>query len=130
MLPEVGSSVYIQSYKHNGSLHRTWCKGFVLESDEDRYVAVTNKAWVIEGDGRTLMLWKDPWVPKVGETYYEPMIVQYKPIKKECKGYKDFKGKRVFKTEKEWYSGMTVSVMFPTACWTVGIAGPTPIRAG
>ena len=52
LLPEVGTEVYIQSYKHNGSLHRTWCKGFVLESDEDRYVAVTNKAWVIEGDGR------------------------------------------------------------------------------
>lgn len=52
LLPDVGTEVYIQSYKHNGSLHRTWCKGFVLESDEDRYVVVTNKAWVIEGDGR------------------------------------------------------------------------------
>ena len=47
-----GDSVYIQSFKHDGSLHRTWCKGFVLESDDDRFVAVTNKAWVIEGDGR------------------------------------------------------------------------------
>ena len=67
---------------------------------------------VIEGDGRTLMLWKDPWVPQVGEVYYEPMIVQYKPVKKECKCYEDFKGKRVFKTEKEcrdwckWQNGV------------------------
>jgi hypothetical protein len=67
---------------------------------------------VIEGDGRTLMLWKDPWVPQVGEVYYEPMMVQYKPVKKECKGYEDFKGKRVFKTEKEcrdwckWQNGV------------------------
>lgn len=45
LLPEIGTEVYIQSYKHNGSLHRTWCKGFVLESDENRFVAVTNKAW-------------------------------------------------------------------------------------
>ena len=52
LLPEIGTEVFIQSYKHNGSLHRTWCKGFVLESDENRFVAVTNKAWVIEGDGR------------------------------------------------------------------------------
>ena len=52
LLPEVGTEVYVQSFKHNGSLHRTWCKAFVLESSEDRYVAVTNKAWVIEGDGR------------------------------------------------------------------------------
>ena len=55
----------------------------------------------ISGGGRTLMLWKDPWVPKVGETYYEPMVVQYKPMKNECKGCEDFKGKIVFKTEKE-----------------------------
>lgn len=52
MHPEVGTSVYIQSYKHDGSLHRTWCQGYVLESDEDHVVAVTNRAWVIEADGR------------------------------------------------------------------------------
>ena len=42
MYPTVGSSVHIQSFKHDGSLHRTWCKGFVLEADEDRIVAVTD----------------------------------------------------------------------------------------
>lgn len=52
MKPEVASHVYIQSYKHDGSLHRTWSKGFVIESNEDRYVVVTNKTWVIEADGR------------------------------------------------------------------------------
>ncbi len=51
-LPEVGTEVFVQSYKHDGSLHRTWCKGFVLEANEDRFVVVTNKAWVIEADGR------------------------------------------------------------------------------
>jgi len=67
---------------------------------------------VIEGDGRTLMLWKDPWVPKAGEVYYEPMVVQYKPVKKECAGYEKFKDRRVFKTEKEcrewckWQNGV------------------------
>ena len=52
MLPETGSYVYIQSYKHDGSLHRTWCRGFVLEANEDYIVAVTDKTWVIEADGR------------------------------------------------------------------------------
>ena len=28
--------VYIQSYKHDGSLHRTWIKGFVIEVRTDR----------------------------------------------------------------------------------------------
>ena len=55
MIPETGSEVYIQSFKHDGSLHRTWCKGFVVEADEEHYVAVTNKAWVIEADGRRWM---------------------------------------------------------------------------
>lgn len=31
--------VYIQSYKHDGSLHRTWIKGFVIEVSKERIVA-------------------------------------------------------------------------------------------
>lgn len=45
-------SVYIQSYKHDGSLHRTWAKGFVIEANAQRIVAVTNKTLVSESDGR------------------------------------------------------------------------------
>lgn len=52
MYPEKGTYVYIQSFKHDGSLHRTWCRGFVLEADEKHIVAVTDRAWVIEADGR------------------------------------------------------------------------------
>lgn len=52
MIPKKGSKVYIQSFKHDGSLHRTWCKGYVIEADEKHVVAVTNRAWVIEADGR------------------------------------------------------------------------------
>ena len=44
--------VYIQSYKHDGSLHRTWAKGYVIEANERRIVAVTNKTLVSESDGR------------------------------------------------------------------------------
>ncbi|HCY06983.1 MAG: DUF402 domain-containing protein [Erysipelotrichaceae bacterium] len=52
MVPNVLDHVYIQSYKHDGSLHRTWSKGFVIETDKDKIVVVTNKTWVIESDGR------------------------------------------------------------------------------
>jgi len=44
--------VFIQSYKHDGSLHRTWAKGFVIESNALRIVAVTNHSTVTEADGR------------------------------------------------------------------------------
>ncbi len=44
--------VYIQSFKHDGSLHRTWAMGYVIESNEKRIVAVTNRTLVSESDGR------------------------------------------------------------------------------
>jgi len=53
MIPNVGEMVYIQSYKHNGSLHRTWSKGYVLKSTEELWVVVTHKTWVSEADGRS-----------------------------------------------------------------------------
>ena len=52
MLPEVGRSVYIQSFKHDGSLHRTWSVGYVVEANDKQIVVITNKTWVIEADGR------------------------------------------------------------------------------
>lgn len=52
MLPKVKENIYIQSFKHDGSLHRTWCQGFVIESNKKRIVAITDRAWVIESDGR------------------------------------------------------------------------------
>jgi len=52
MHPEINSEVYIQAYKHDGSLHRSWAMGDVLEADEEHYVIITNKSWVIEDNGR------------------------------------------------------------------------------
>ena len=51
MHPEVNSQVYIQAYKHDGSLHRTWSMGDVLEADDQHFVIVTNKSWVVEENG-------------------------------------------------------------------------------
>ncbi|MDH6367668.1 MULTISPECIES: DUF402 domain-containing protein [Breznakia] len=52
MLPKENEYVYIQSYKHDGSIHRTWSKAFVIESNKDRIVAITDRAYVVEADGR------------------------------------------------------------------------------
>lgn len=60
--------VYIQSFKHDGSLHRTWAKGYVIEANEKRIVAVTNKTLVSESDGRK-------WVTR------EPAICFFYPNK-------------------------------------------------
>ncbi len=52
MLPKENEMIYIQSFKHDGSLHRTWAKGYVIEANNQRIVCVTNKTWVSESDGR------------------------------------------------------------------------------
>lgn len=50
--PKVGEVIYIQSYKHDGSLHRTWSSGTVIEVDDEKVVLITYKTWVVEADGR------------------------------------------------------------------------------
>ena len=56
---KIGDSVFVQSYKHNGSLHRTWSKAFVIDVRKDCYVVVTDHTWVVESDGRR-WLTKEP----------------------------------------------------------------------
>lgn len=68
MLPNLKDSIYIQSFKHDGSLHRTWAKGYVIEATEQRIVVITNKTWVFESDGRK-------WVTR------EPAICFFYPDK-------------------------------------------------
>ncbi len=49
---EIGQEIFIQSFKHDGSLHRTWAKGFVIEVTNKQLVVVTNQSTVTEADGR------------------------------------------------------------------------------
>lgn len=56
---KIGDSVFVQSYKHNGSLHRTWSKGLVIDVQKDFYVVVTDHSWVVESDNRR-WLTKEP----------------------------------------------------------------------
>lgn len=68
MLPNIKDKVYIQSYKHDKSRHRTWAKGYVVEANEERIVAINDRAWVIESDMRK-------WLTR------EPAICFYYPDK-------------------------------------------------
>ncbi len=56
---KIGDSVFIQSYKHNGQLHRTWSKALIIDDCDEYYVAVTDRSWVVESDGRR-WLTKEP----------------------------------------------------------------------
>ena len=48
----VGRWLSIECFKHNGSLHRYWDRGLVLENNEDYIVIASKKAKVIENNGR------------------------------------------------------------------------------
>lgn len=50
--PKIGEVIYIQSYKHDRTLHRTWSSGTILDVDEEKIVLITYKTWVVESDGR------------------------------------------------------------------------------
>ena len=81
---KIGDSVFVQSYKHNGSLHRTWSKALVVDVLDDCYVVVTDHTWVVESDKRRWLTrepaicfyYKDKWfniismVRKSGIYYY------------------------------------------------------------
>lgn len=49
---EIGQNVIIQSFKHDGHLHRSWLYSTVLDVFDDVVVVYNNKTWVIESDGR------------------------------------------------------------------------------
>ncbi len=79
-----GKTVFIESYKHNGSFHRAWSKAFVIETNDKWTVAVTDHTWVVESDGRRWLtkepavcfFYKDHWfniismIRKSGIYYY------------------------------------------------------------
>jgi len=91
--------IYIQSYKHDGSLHRTWAKGFVVDSNAQRTIVVTNQTIVTEADGRRwntrepalCFFYPDRWynvicmIRKTGVFYYcnlaSPFILDEEALK-------------------------------------------------
>ncbi|BAC12855.1 DUF402 domain-containing protein [Oceanobacillus iheyensis] len=51
--PNAGSKVSIQSYKHNGQLHRTWENSVILKGTESVVIGANDRTKVIESDGRS-----------------------------------------------------------------------------
>ena len=53
--PEPGQSVQIQSYKHNGQLHRIWDSTTILKGTRNVVIGANDRTIVTESDGRTWM---------------------------------------------------------------------------
>lgn len=63
-IPEEGSKVKIQSYKHDGNIHRVWSETTILKGSDHVVIGGNNRTLVTESDGRT-------WVTR------EPAIVYF-----------------------------------------------------
>ena len=63
-VPKEGDFITIQSYKHDGSLHRIWRDTMVLKTSEYSIIGVNDHTLVTEADGRR-------WVTR------EPAIVYF-----------------------------------------------------
>ncbi|WP_156645701.1 nucleoside tri-diphosphate phosphatase [Lentibacillus sp. JNUCC-1] len=51
--PASGAHIQIESYKHNGSLHRVWHDSFVLNGTEQECIIANDRTLVSESDGRS-----------------------------------------------------------------------------
>ena len=49
----IGHWISIECFKHDGSLHRWWDRGFVVDDTEDYLVVATKRAKVTEYNGRS-----------------------------------------------------------------------------
>ncbi len=50
--PNIGAKIEIQSYKHNGTLHRVWEESTVLSANSREVVCGNDRIFVTESDGR------------------------------------------------------------------------------
>lgn len=50
--PTTGSSIQIQSYKHNGQLHRVWEETIILKGTSSVIIGGNDRIMVTESDGR------------------------------------------------------------------------------
>ncbi|ADI00224.1 nucleoside tri-diphosphate phosphatase [Salisediminibacterium selenitireducens] len=51
--PVVGSNIEVQSYKHNGTLHRVWEETIILKGTSQEIIGGNDRILVHESDGRS-----------------------------------------------------------------------------
>ena len=57
------SKYYIQSYKHDGSLHRTWSPVLVVEDNDEMFIAINKHTRIYESNNRS-------WIARDPALYY------------------------------------------------------------
>ncbi len=96
---KIGERYIIHSYKHDGSIHRSWDEAVLLEDNDSFMVFGNDKTKVTESDGRTwktkepaiMYFFKDNWYNVIGQCkkdgiyYYcniaSPFVIDEQTIK-------------------------------------------------
>ncbi len=74
---ERGMWIQIQSFKHDGSLHRFWDQALVLDVSPDMYVVASKKTKVTEADGRRWYT-REPAITFFSRKYWYNVIAMIK----------------------------------------------------
>ena len=92
---QIGDRFIIHSYKHDGSIHRSWDEAILLDIKDDYLVFGNNKTKVVESDGRSwrtkepaiMFFYKHSWYNIIGQLkkdgiyYYcnlaSPYVIEY-----------------------------------------------------
>ncbi|RSL32564.1 DUF402 domain-containing protein [Salibacterium salarium] len=77
--PETGRKIEIQSYKHNGTLHRVWEETLILQGTSKEIIGANDRIFVQESNGRTwrtrepaiCYFHKDKWFNMIGMVRYD-----------------------------------------------------------
>lgn len=72
-----GQWIKVQSYKHDGSLHRFWKRNFVLVDDDEWLIVASKKTRVVENNGR-IWFTKEPAISIFSKTKWFNTIAMLK----------------------------------------------------
>ena len=103
--PTVGSEILIHSYKHDGSIHRSWAKGFVLDANEKHTIVINNNTLVTESDGR--MIRKNGvyfYCNIASPSYYDGEALKYIDYDLDLKVFPDYRYKVLDEEEYRQHS--------------------------
>lgn len=74
-----GKWIKIQSYKHDGKLHRFWRRSYVLTNDENWLIVASRRTQVVEGNGRKWYT-KEPAVSFFSKNNWFNVIAMLKEV--------------------------------------------------
>ncbi|MGV3487343.1 MAG: DUF402 domain-containing protein [Tuberibacillus sp.] len=73
-----GSKVKIESYKHDGKLHRVWEKNIVLSHKDGDLITVNDKVKVLESNGSSWRT-KEPAISFFSKTHWFNIVAIFRP---------------------------------------------------